>query len=205
MQNSRAYEELIKQLHACGFEKKDGYYPRIMEEIYDWEREEVEDIIWDAFLNKREFDLAQFLPKLKKYNGIKALKESPYLYKIPSDVSVEIGKILYGATGDEEYLDVIKRNIEASPDTISFVAVLSYCKPDKKVYRMLADIYINSNNAVNRSTAVTGLLYNRGIIKDRASIEESNNTIALRKKFMSDNREERKKILERFERGELTE
>lgn len=70
---------------------------------------------------------------------------------------------------------------------------------------MLADIYINSNNAVNRSTAVMGLLYNRGIIKDRASIEESNNTRALHKKFMSDNRKERKKILERFERGELTE
>lgn len=205
MQNSRAYEELSKQLHACGFEKKDGYNPGIMEEIYDWEREEVEDIILDAFVNKKEFGLAQFLPKLKKYDGIKALKESPYLYKIPSGASVKIGKTLYEATDNEEYLDVIKRNIEASPDDISFVAALSYCKPGKKVYRMLADIYINSNNAVNRSTAVTGLLYNRGIIKDRASIKESNNMIALRKKFMSDNRKERQKILERFERGELTE
>ena len=70
---------------------------------------------------------------------------------------------------------------------------------------MLADIYINSDNAVNRSTAVTGLLYNKGIIKDRSSIEESNNTMALHKKFKSEDREERKKILRRFERGELTE
>lgn len=36
-----------------------------MEEIYDWERDEVEDIIWDAFINKKEVDLAQFMPKLK--------------------------------------------------------------------------------------------------------------------------------------------
>ena len=45
MQNSKAYDCLIKQLNANGSEKMDGYYPEVMEEIYDWEREEVEDII----------------------------------------------------------------------------------------------------------------------------------------------------------------
>ena len=45
MQNSKAYDCLIKQLNANGAEKKDGYYPRVMEEIYNWEREEVEDIV----------------------------------------------------------------------------------------------------------------------------------------------------------------
>lgn len=52
MQNSKAYGGLIKQLNASGSEKMDGYYPEVMEEIYDWEREEVEDIIWKAFLIK---------------------------------------------------------------------------------------------------------------------------------------------------------
>ena len=56
MQNSKAYDCLIKQLNANGAEKKDGYYPRVMEEIYNWEREEVEDIIWDAFFNKKEIE-----------------------------------------------------------------------------------------------------------------------------------------------------
>lgn len=113
----------------------DGYYPKVMEEIYDWEREEVEDIIWDAFFNKNEIELAQFFPKLKKYDGIKALKESPYLLQIPSEASVEIGKILYEATGDDGYLDIIKKNIDASPETISFVSILSYCKPCNGVQR----------------------------------------------------------------------
>ncbi|WP_158024907.1 hypothetical protein [Roseburia sp. 499] len=48
-----------------------------------------------------------------------------------------------------------------------------------------------------------GLLFNKGIIKDRKSIKESNETIELRKKFKSEDREERKRILERFEKGEL--
>lgn len=63
MKNSKAYEGLIKQLNANGSEKMDGYYPEVMEEIYDWEREEVEDIIWNAFFNKNEIELAQFFPE----------------------------------------------------------------------------------------------------------------------------------------------
>ena len=204
MQNSKAYDLLIKQLNAKGSEKKDGYYPRVMEEIYDWEREEVEDIIWDAFFNKKEIELAQFLPKLEKYDGIKALEESPYLLQVPSEASVEIGKILYEVTGDEEYLDLIKRNIDASPETISYVSILSYCKPCQRVYNILADIYINNNNSVNRSTAVMGILYNKGIIKDRDSIKESNDVINLRKKFKSEDSAERQEILKKFENGELT-
>lgn len=56
---------------------------------------------------------------------------------------------------------------------------------------------------MNGITAVMGLLFNKGIIKDRKSIKESNETIELRKKFKSEDREERKRILERFEKGEL--
>ena len=204
MENSIAYKQLLKQINAVGSEKLNGYYPNTLEEIYDWEREEVEDIIWDAFFNKKEIELAQFLPKLEKYDGIKALKESPYLLQIPSEASVEIGKILYEATGDEEYLDLIKRNIDASPETISFVSILSYCKPCQRLYNILVDIYINNSNRVNRSTAVMGILYNKGIIKDRDSIKESNDVINLRKKFKSEDSAERQVILKKFENGELT-
>lgn len=174
-----------------------------MEEIYEWEREEVEDIIWDAFNYKKEIELAQFLPKLKKYDGIKALKESPYLLQIPSEASVEIGKILYEATGDENYLDLIKRNIDESPETISYVSILSYCRPCQRLYNILADIYINNDNKINRNTAVMGILYNKGIIKDRSSIEESNNVINVRRMFKSEDRVERQKIFGKFENGEL--
>lgn len=203
MQNSKAFECLIKQLNANGSEKMDGYYPGIMEELYDWEREKAEDIIWDAFNNKKEIELAQFLPRLEKYDGIRALKESPYLLQIPSEASAKIGKILYEAAGEEDYLDIIKRNIDASPETLTYVSILSYCKPCQRLYNILADIYINNNNRVNRNTAVMGILYNKGIMKDRGSIKESNDVISLRKKFKSEDSVERQKILEKFENGEL--
>ena len=203
MQNSRAYIDFMKQTKAVGREKMEGYNPSTLEKIYDWEREEIEDTIWNYFVNKNDSGLAIFMPKLKKYNGIKALKESPYLLQVPSEASVEIGKILYEVTGDEEYLDLIKRNIDESPETISYVSILSYCKPCQRVYNILADIYINNNNSVNRSTAVMGILYNKGIIKDRYSIKESNDVINLRKKFKSEDSAERQIILKKFENGEL--
>ena len=205
MQNSSAYRHLIKQLNAFGSNKKDGYYPRIIDEIQDWERDEVEDIIWDAFINKSDVELAIFLPKLKIQNGIKALNESPYLLQIPSNASARIGKIIYENTGDEDYLDLIKRNIDASPDTISYVSILSYCKPCPKLYNILADIYINNSNKVNRNTAVMGLLFNKGLIKDISSIQESNDMMELRKKFKSEDKEERKRIFDQFDKGELIE
>lgn len=58
-------------------------------------------------------------------------------------------------------------------------------------------------NKVKRSTAVMGILYTKGIIKDRSSIKELNATTSLRKKFKSEEREERKEILQRLENGEL--
>ena len=49
MDNSIAYKQLLKQINAVGSEKLNGYYPNTLEEIYDWERNKVEDIIWSAF------------------------------------------------------------------------------------------------------------------------------------------------------------
>ena len=54
MQNSKAYDCLIKQLNANGSEKMDGYYPKVMEEIYDWEREEVDEKLKSIMKNIHE-------------------------------------------------------------------------------------------------------------------------------------------------------
>lgn len=60
MENSRAYKFLIEQINATGSKKSDAYYPKILEEIYDWERDEVEDFIYNTFVNNNDTDLAIF-------------------------------------------------------------------------------------------------------------------------------------------------
>lgn len=64
----------------------------------------------------------QFLPKLKKYDGVKALKEMLPECRIPSGGSVTISEVLYECTGDDKYLDVIKKNIDKDETRISFVS-----------------------------------------------------------------------------------
>ena len=198
MENSRAYKYLIEGVNATGYERKDGYYPNIMEEIYDWERDEVEKIIWETFHKNEDAYLAQFLPKLKNYNGIRALKIM--LWKTGS---LEVADALYRATKKTRYLKIFKSNYKANKDDSRTVSILSRLPPDEKILDFLKEVYINSNNSLIQSVAVRGILYNKGYISDPLNMSEVNATVPLGRKFMSDNREERKEILDKFLRGEL--
>lgn len=203
MENSQAYKYLVEQIEATGSKKCDGYYPGIMEEIYDWERNEVEDIIWNAFHKTNDTDLAEFMPKLKKYDGMAALKKRLSECTIPSDSSVIIAKVLYDCTVDKKYLDVIKSNIDKNANKISNVAILSYARPSKELYNLLIDVYINNDNKVVRSTAVTGILYYKGFISNPHDMQEIIEKLELRRMFAQNSKEERKKVIVRFESGEL--
>ena len=50
-------------------DSKDEYSNKTMEEIYDWERDEVEDIIWEKFQRDKDSMLSDLLVKLKKYDA----------------------------------------------------------------------------------------------------------------------------------------
>lgn len=56
MENSNAYKYLMNQINATGSEKLDGYDSKVMEKIFDWERDEVETIIWKTFHQKKDID-----------------------------------------------------------------------------------------------------------------------------------------------------
>ena len=201
VENSKAYLDFKEQINAVGVNRKDGYYPKLLDEIYDWERNEIEKLIWSQFCDKDDLGMAIFLPKLKKYPGIQKLEEKLSVSPIPSNQSSVISIILFGIKEDDKYLEVIKENIRLEPNkiqNIQNVAMLVYCKPSKKIYDVLVDVYINSEDEVMRSTAVTGILYNKGYIKDPLSIKEMNDNVELRKKFRLDDVVERKKIIERF-------
>lgn len=202
MENSVAYVELLKQIKSTGREKMEGYNPKILDEIYEWEREEAEKIIYQKFC-ENDIDLAVYFPKLKNYDGIKLLEHKLKALTIPSGGSVLIAQILYETTKDEGYLDIIMKNIEQEPDSISYVATLSYCRPSKKAYELLVQIYVNNENSTIRSTAVTGILYNKGLINDPCNLQELMKTMDLGKKFCLNSIEERRKIVGIFETGQL--
>lgn len=62
MNHSFVYYDLKKQIKAVGYERKDGYDREVLEKVYDWERDEVEEIIWNKFPVTE--DLYQFFKRL---------------------------------------------------------------------------------------------------------------------------------------------
>ena len=110
-EHSYAYNDLVKMVKAVGYEKKDEYSNKTMEEIYDWERDEVEDIIWEKFQRDKDSMLSDLLVKLKKYDGLKTLEKAREEVYIPGPASIMLAKTLYNCTKDTKYLNIFEMNI----------------------------------------------------------------------------------------------
>ena len=98
---------------------------------------------------------------------------------------------------------IIKENIEKKPDESSYVAMLSYAKPSSELYDLLVEIYINSNDEMIRNSAVNGILYNKQFINDPYSFKEIMRVSVIRKLFDKKSKEERKRVIEQLQTGEL--
>lgn len=204
MQNSQAYIEFIKQINAIGREKMDGYDPQTLENIYDWEKEEVEDTIWNKFVKENDSDLAIFLPKLTKYNGIEALKSKLDKFVVPSVASFNIAETLYVATNENKYLRLIIKNYNTTSDKatkVSYVSHLSRLAKKQEVYDKLIDIYINDNESVNQSTAIQGILWADGYLRNMDDVDELIKNIQLLRMFKKDCREDRGVIIADYLNG----
>lgn len=64
MENGKACVYFFKQMNASGSEKSDGYDSKILDDVYDWEREEVEEIIWKEFQKGKDGDLTVFCQEM---------------------------------------------------------------------------------------------------------------------------------------------
>ena len=160
MENSSEYKQFLSFINASTREKMDGYKLNIFENIYEWERDELEDIIWERFNNESNIELACYLPRLKKYDGIEALQNKLSECAIPSRESRMIAKVLYNSTGKDCYLDIFKENYEKSKENLYIIVTeLYYCKPGKKMFDMLCDIYLNCNEELAVNSAAWGIFF----------------------------------------------
>ena len=203
MENSDAYKRLVKQIDAVGREKLDGYYPNTLEEIYEWERGEVESLIWNTFNERKDTDLAFFLPKLKSYDGISALKKMLQKCNVPSGNSVNISKVLYDISNEKQYLDVLFLNYEKAKSNLETVSIIARCKPNEDVYQKLVDIYVNNRDSTIRSTALDGILYNKGYINHPDDIQEIMRQLELSRRFIKDTVEVRREMIKQLEEGKF--
>ncbi len=204
MEHSEAYTDLFSYLNATGMERAYGAYsPGTLDEICDWERDEVEEAIWREF--KFHGNLHDLVSKLQNYDGIEALNEKLREGTINSEYSgrmVDIAGALYEATSIEDYLDYIFEYYDKKKE-YGTIAVLSYLKPCNKLYVFFKNVYLDSDDSVARSTAVDGMLYCKGYIKDPEDLQEKGELVGMSRAFISDDRKLRQKKLARFEKGDF--
>lgn len=205
MQRSKAYESFVRQINSSGAQRLDGYNENLFDEIYDSEIEEVEDLIWNTFYNKHDIDILILFPKLKKYDGISALKNIMESYSIPSSASMLISYLIFQNTKDIGYLEVMERNIVESQYDYSYVSMMIYATPCEEVYQALVKIYINSSNRITLSSSINGILYNKGFIKNLSDVKQVSNMKELRNILKNSPFNEREKMIEKLEKGEFDE
>jgi hypothetical protein len=205
-EHSRAYSELIRFINANGKERDYGIcIAPALDDLYDWERDEAEDIIWKKFSFDGDTGLADLVVALRNHNGIEALEDKLREGIASAEYSmriVNIARVLYSATSVDDYLEYIFEYYGKTRDR-SAVAVLSYLKPCEKLYVFFTDLYLSSDDSVIRNTAVTGILCCKGYIKDPTDPKECSELTNMARAFMSDDPELRKKKLERFNNGEF--
>lgn len=204
MKKSEAYERLLRQINAEGADKLDGYSADMLDNIYESERAEVEQLIWNTFYDKKDIDIAVLFPALETYDGIKALKNKVKEYKVPSYASMMIASLIYDSTGEHIYLELMEQNIEKSHYDYSYISMLIYSAPCEDIYRALSNIYINCSDNVACGSAIKGILYNKGFIKDINNLEDVLSMKELKRILKNaTNIEQKCDLLKKLEAGEF--
>ncbi len=187
MQHSDVYKEIIRQGRVLAPCDKDGYYFPLLDELYEWERAQVEELIWNNFADdtyEYKAYLYGFLPHLEFYDGVSELKRVLFDntsdgYKYSTDMKIYYAASLYEALDDDFYIDIIKEFIcikegsfppvkgDVSSGLSSVLSLLGRLKPCKKIYNIFAIAYVELEYIRDAFTppreSLNAILYYRGI------------------------------------------
>lgn len=166
--HSQAYNDFIRQTKAQGSGRLDGFSEELFQNIFEDERGEVEDIIWNRFVNEKDSDVALYMPELQRYDGLKALRDALKTFRCPSDAYFSIAEALYKATQQKRYLRAMLLNayLEKSRSRLGYVSQLEKYAMNHLVYVFLVYIYLFDGYDVTRHTAMTGIFFADGLIED---------------------------------------
>jgi hypothetical protein len=206
MSHSKAYKCFVEAYNAKGAEKQYlSYQPDLFNEIYDWERENIEDMIWKKFKIRKTMDLVIFFPELKKYDGKEALLSIFGKPEIDPYNRILITLLLFKITGEKKYINIFKNDFYYLNDLDRFKATvdLLHSTSNIEILNLLFDIYINDIYSAVRTTAIKGIFHQRGYINDSYSIQESNEMLELIDKFKFENKKNRKKVINILKNGDL--
>jgi hypothetical protein len=167
--HSKRYKDFIIWHSQIGTREGDYHLAdNFLDELYDWERDDAERIIYTNLCEDGNAVtyFARYLPKLKNYDGMRALEDYLQISKNHSIYRrTEVASILYNITLNPKYIDVMM-DAYRMDHNIRFVATMVGCRPSEALFKALAYIYVNDEDSTNRSAAGDGLLYCKGYMPD---------------------------------------
>lgn len=196
MQHSEAYNSFIRQVNATGYAKLHGFDMDLFENIYDFERDEVEEILITLF-KKGDWQDLRLMPKLTKVDGVALMENDFPNLKNPSLIRAEFANVLLKATNNKYYEDALYETLKA-PDNVTREFVMSFIlsyKPSQRLFETCKELCEHDNSRLVRFLAATGLLYCAGMIDDPNNIEPYRYLID---RLKSNDIEERKKAFIEF-------
>lgn len=204
MEKSKGYEYLIHHINATLSEKADGYNENLFNEIYDWEREEVEDLIWNTYYKdpRGQGDILVLFPELQKYDGIGALKKTLGDHNVSSYIKLQNAFLLYQNTEEKIYLRLIEKIIVESGYDYTYIAAVEGLKPSEEVYQLFVRIYESQIDSIALSVSIDALLFNKGFIKDIYAVNQRAEIFELRRLFAVP-LDQRRTMIAKLEKGEF--
>ena len=201
MKHSKMYEAFIKWVDLIGTREGDyTYHPKYLDTLYDWERDEIETIIYEKFKegNAHVIYFAQYMQYLKKYDGIEALKQYLANHSEIMGLAIEVARALYEVALEPQYVDAMMGFYKKTRDS-TYVAIISDSIPSKALFEALTYIYVNDRGDLNRSAANVGMLHCKGYIQDISAIwKRSEDEMEIQRLLHSDDIEERKAFAEKL-------
>lgn len=203
MQMSKAYEKLVELIKSSDSRKADMYSTGLFDRLDDSEVEKAEDLIWETFQKEHDTGLLIFFPKLKKYDGISALRKLVNDYEIPSHLNMMIASLLYDNTKEIYYLELMEKNIIKSQYDYPYVASMIHSEPCEEIYRVLVRIYMKCPEGIALTSCTDGILYNKGFISDLNDYHQLITTKEIANILRKAPMNERKAMIEKLEKGEF--
>lgn len=172
IQHSEAYNSFIRQVNAKGYAKLHGFDMDLFERIYDFERDEVEEILITLF-KKRDWQDLRLMPKLTKVDGVALMENEFPKLPNPSLIRAEFANVLLKATNNKYYEDALYETLK-DPDNVTRGFVMSFIlsyKPSQRLFETCMELSEHDKSDHVRFLAAFGLLYCAGIVNKLESIK----------------------------------
>lgn len=164
---SNAFIEFIAQTKSTGYDRIESYNDDLFDLVDDDEINDLEDVIYKLY-NFGDIKVEKFLPKLKKYDGIKLLTDELEKNSIPSKRNADVSYILWKYTNDKKYEENLINDFDIENELVrqGILWNILHITVSDEIKEFYVNTVVNDSYDAVRFMAAYGYLYCNGIVEN---------------------------------------